>query len=818
MAIPQQKFDGIPVPPIWGVLLMVFSLLPAGSIAAGQELDEVVVTATRVAEDINKVPVSITAFTEAQLIDRHLVGMDDLAMVTPGLQFHTTSPNVTEISIRGIQSNIGDATTGIYIDDTPIQIRKAGLSFTATNTYPQLFDIDRVEFLRGPQGTLFGSGSMGGAVRFITTPASLTDSGLYARAEESYANHGDPNMEADFAAGAPLIEDKLAFRISVRYRHDGGYIDQEPRADLIAAQSRSGDVATAGAATDSNSDNAASVRLALTYVPIEALHITPSIYWQDYTANASGQYWDYFSRPSQGLFINGDGVNSPFHDRWSLPALNVRYEFSRFSIISNTSYFDHFNTNYYDCTTCVLQLSPLGPQVLTPQQFLPNFPAFAEQAHDQNQQLNWTQEIRAQSNDASSRFTWVAGVFFQNAKSTDQDFVPLDAATFTRVSQALGALQNPPLTFASYSDLFYGASLINNVQTYQTLDLVREKQTAGFADLTYELSNGLKFTGGVRITHLNIQSTSIQGGPFAGTSDLEGFSAGQAQTATTPKASVTWQIDPERMVYAAAGKGFRGGGVNQPLPTSCDAALKSQGLSGSPDQYQSDDLWSYEIGSKNRLFENRLDLSASVFYIKWKDIQQSVYLGQGCNRAVTLNANNATSKGFDLQGTWAATGALTVNGAVSYTKATYDEPLQGSPDPVTGLRPIVINQGNTLAGVVPWTVALGGAYSANLFGYDSVARLDGQFTSRQGEAAPQQDPATTSYLPHSLFIPQIIQINARYSVKFGRVELAGFVSNLLDAHPSIQTSAGDQFNSVTQSYTIRPRTVGATISYRYQPK
>ena len=783
---------------------------------SAQELTEITVTATRMAEDINRVPLSITAFTAQQMDEKHLINIDDISAQTPGLQFHHVGgPNVTEISVRGIQSNIGDGTTGVYIDDTPVQIRKAGLSFTATNTYPQLFDFDRVEVLRGPQGTLFGSGSMGGALRFITTAPDLNKFSVYTRDEASFTAHGDPNMEVSAAAGGPILEDVLGFRISARFRREGGFIDHEARADIVQTQTSGGESPTGIVDRNSNWQNAASLRVALTYAPAPGLQISPSVYYQDVRVNSSGRFWDGFSRPGDGSFLNGDAVNSPFQDRWSLSALNVKYDVGSVSLISNTSYFDRNNTNYYDCTTCILQLSPLGPQLLTPQQFLPNLPRFAEQAHDLNQQINWTQEIRAQSNDATARATWVVGAFVQNAKSTNQDFVPLDASTFTQVSQALGALQNPPLSFGSYADLFYGAGLINNQQTYQTLDLVRERQVAVFGDLTYALIPGVKVTGGVRTTHFSLQATSLQGGPFAGTSDLEGFSAGQTETATTPRGSLSWQVTDGSMIYTTVAKGFRGGGVNQPLPSACGAALGSVGLAAAPDQYKSDSLVSYEVGSKNRLFDDRLDVSASVFYIKWKNIQQSEYLGLGCNRSVTLNANNATSKGFDIQGTWAASRAVTLNGSVSFTKATYDEALVGSPDPLTGERPIVINKGNTLEGVVPWELTLGAAYTATLLSHEGTLRLDYQYTSRQGERAPEQDAATTSFLPYSRFIPQVSQLNARYGMKFGNAELAIFMNNVLDAHPAIQDSPGDQFNSVTQSYTIRPRTIGASLFYRH---
>jgi iron complex outermembrane recepter protein len=800
------------------------ALLIGAPAVQAQELEEVTVTATRSAESIEKVPVSVTAFTSQQMEEQHLETIDDLSSITPGLQFHRSTvagaaAGVTVISIRGIESNIGDGTTGIYIDDTPVQTRRAGLSFTATNPYPQLFDIDRVEVLRGPQGTLFGAGSMGGAVRFITTAPNLTSTSLYTHDEISYTEHGDPNAEASLAFGTPIVDDVLGFRFSARFRRDGGYVDAEDRPDLLATQQRAaqgqGTVDDALLSRNVNFDNISSVRLALEYAPTENLHITPSVMYQDVYYNNDGAYWDYYSNPSQGTFLNADMVNSPFTDRWTLGALNVTYDVGDVSIIANSSYFDRTNTNYYDCTTCVIQLSPLGPQAISPTQFVPSDPRAAVQAHDLNQQLNWTQEIRAQSKDPHGRLTWLVGAFFQNEKASDQDFVPSTPAAFTALAQGLGAMQNPPQYYATYQDLFYGASLLNGNETYQTLDLDRERQIAGFADLTWEFIPGLKLTGGLRTTHLNLQATALNGGPFAGTSSMGGFSAGQSQTATTPRGSLSWDITDASMVYATAAKGFRGGGVNTPLPASCDLALRSIGLSSAPESYQSDSLISYELGTKNRLFDNRLELTGSVFYIKWSNIQQSVQLFYGCNNAVVLNANAATSKGFDLQGAFALSKAVTLNGSVSYTKAVYTQPLDGTPN-ADGVPSIIINKGDTLEGVVPWEATFGAAYTTTVLGHETTARLDYSFQSRQGQPTAEQDSATTSYLPRSVYIPQIAQLNARYAIKIpGGTEVAAFVTNVFDAHPSIQIAPGDQFSTVTESTTIRPRTFGASLTYRY---
>jgi iron complex outermembrane receptor protein len=173
---------------------------------------------------------NITAYTAEQMDDQGVRQMDDLARLTPDLQFTHTSGaagnNSSNIAIRGVFSDVGAATTGIYIDDTPIQMRNVG--YWNANAFPQIFDLERVEVLRGPQGTLFGAGAEGGAVRFITPEPGLKKYSGYARTELAGTVSGDPSYEAGGAVGGPIVEDKLGFRVSAWGRTDGGYIDRVP--------------------------------------------------------------------------------------------------------------------------------------------------------------------------------------------------------------------------------------------------------------------------------------------------------------------------------------------------------------------------------------------------------------------------------------------------------------------------------------------------------------------------------------------------------------------------------------------------------------
>lgn len=196
------------------LLCLTTILAPVSSVAYAQTggtqaselaLDEIVVTATRREQSLNEVPASIAAFSKVEMDKRGIRDVTDIALLTPGLNFvgesQFTGSNA-RIAIRGIASNVGAATTGVYINDLPIQSRSVG--FATANTYPRIFDLERVEVLRGPQGTLFGAGAEGGVVRFITPKPSLTEKSVYGRAEVSTTKNGAESYEAGLAMGGAV--------------------------------------------------------------------------------------------------------------------------------------------------------------------------------------------------------------------------------------------------------------------------------------------------------------------------------------------------------------------------------------------------------------------------------------------------------------------------------------------------------------------------------------------------------------------------------------------------------------------------------------
>src|SRR5271165_1214816 len=271
---------------LWPFMSMAATADP--ETASSGSLEEVVVTATRRSERLQDVPISVTAFSQEKMDVQGLRNIDDVTRLTPGVAFSRngtgSSANYndesSDINIRGIDSAAGASTTGIYVDDTPIQSRHIG--FGAVNAFPALFDLDRVEVLRGPQGTLFGAGAEGGVVRFITPSPGLDKTTGYARADVASTDGGAASYEGGAAFGAPIIDDVLAFRASVSFRRDGGWVDRvgyalSPSASVpLPTPVYNGDTTQANA----NFSDTTTASLALTWKVSDTLEISLTIYYQ----------------------------------------------------------------------------------------------------------------------------------------------------------------------------------------------------------------------------------------------------------------------------------------------------------------------------------------------------------------------------------------------------------------------------------------------------------------------------------------------------------------------------------------------------------
>lgn len=751
-------------------------------------LAEVVVTATRQERLLSTIPISASAFSRKDMDDQGVNQIDDIALMTPGVTFTRGNSGTTQIAIRGISSDSGASTTGVYIDDTPVQSRVIG--FSSTTIFPNVFDLERIEILRGPQGTLFGAGSEGGTVRFITPPPSLTEYTDYTRGELGFTEHGDPSFEARAAIGGPLVENSLGFRLSLSYRRDGGYTDRVDRfsGTLLAK--------------DDDWQNSFNARLALAWQPVDHLLITPSLYYQYLYINDSQTYWEYLSNPDRGQFNNGAPVTAPFQAISYLPALNVNYATDDFTITSNTSYYEQDNRNNRDLSALIP--NDLGVEI-TPAHPVPGDPNYASQDLFITSQKAFTEEIRIQSNKLDSRLTWVSGLFFQHERQSSDQYVPDTPASFNQLVEA---------ALGESTQQAFGMGLADGVYSYRSLIISLDKQIAGFGEVNLKVAGGLTVTAGLRVERSTFSFTNRSDGPFNG--GLSVMTGTESDTPVIPKYGISYQLNAGNLLYATASKGFRTGGANAAIPARCDVDLAQLGYATAPDSYKSDSVWSYEIGSKNRLLDGRLRLESSIFNIKWSEIQQQVALGTGCGLNFVANLGKATSRGFDFQGEYLATEHIKAGLSGGYNHAAFDQSIVSPPDAVTGNRAVLVRAGDSL-GVNPWTVAMSLQYDFIFQGYKAYLRADEQFASRQSTPTPSEDVGNQTYASGLLPLPQTNLMALRLGTRFTNgVDLSLFVKNLLDAHPVLsRNQTGSNLDLIYADRTFRPRTIGVTITSRF---
>jgi iron complex outermembrane receptor protein len=779
---------------------------PAAEAPAG--LPEIVVTATRRSELLSKVPISVSAFTQESLDARGVKDFGDLVRFTPGVTLDANGTN--NISIRGISSSAGAGTTAIYIDDTPIQMR--ALSFYSNDTLPKTFDLERVEVLRGPQGTLFGAGAEGGAVRYIMTQPNLHDPSVYARSEVSFTQGGAPSYEAGVAYGAPIIANELGFRASVWYRYDGGWIDRINPFTMGTDQS------------NANYANDVVARLAVKWAPNDNVSVTPSFLYQNLNVNDVTAYWPVLSNPDSDRYKNGDPDRLPEPDRYYLPALKVDAELGSMRLISNTSYFHRtnlggyngtdYNLSYYQTFNSTMPIVPPGSYPLIDgagPHLPPSLQNYRAPAKVTNQLQSFTQEVRLQSDDPNAKLVWTAGLFYSvnRQQSTEEIHDPM-------LNTLLATLFGPGTTALSV----FGEDLLANGDAFDAYNFSRDRQYAGFGEVTYALTDRLKATAGLRYSKVDVSFFNAVDGPqnFGPT----GGSGQQHEKPVTPKFSLAYQLDRDDMFYATYAKGYRIGGANAPIPGSCATDLANLGLAAAPASYDSDKVDSYEVGAKNR-FADHLRMASSLYYIKWRGIQQQVFLPI-CGFQFTANSGDAVAKGGDVQLEFAPTSALNFDLAVGYTDAKFTQDVFIG----TTASLLVAAKGDAIEGASvtpapPWTVALGMQYNFLALDHKSFVRLDYEFEAHSSVATPSEDPRTAIFDQFAYTPGPTNFVSLRAGTTIERWNVSAFVDNLLDAHvvspPSADPHTGVDPNNANppsvliRAYALRPRTIGITATY-----
>jgi outer membrane receptor protein involved in Fe transport len=813
------------VRPGLNTLVGVVGMTIAAGTASAQEastdaIEEITVTAQRRAERLTDVPISLTAYSDQRMDQQGVRSIDDIARLTPGITFtrgDARNAGAGNIAIRGISSTVATSTTGIYIDDTPIQTRIIGAGASNYNVFPAVFDLERVEVLRGPQGTLFGSGSEGGTLRFITPKPSLDTYSMYARAESGFIDRGGQSYELGAAIGGPIVNDKLGFRLTAMAKRDGGYVDRvntDPKAGdaplavfdndpstpptILPARNKVNFVAE----KDSNFQEARVAKGALSFVPVDGLEMIASVYYQNIDYNDTNTWWRALSDTDDGVYRQGNALRQPSKDRFTLPALAINWDLGPVRLVSNTSYFDRNQRALNDYTAFESALwarnwtFPVGMQAPTTQI---------------NTQKGITQELRLEGGEEDSRIKWVAGAFYQKYRQESKQFVEdtflpnlFQDVTGVPFVVALGPLADGLYTFK------------------QDSVIAHDEQLAGFAQVDLKLVDKLTLTAGLRYAETKFDATAHYEGPVVGPPVND---AGEkTEHPLTPKVGLSYKFTRDNLLYATAAKGFRVGGYNPQVGLPCGPLLASQGYvpsagnpTGRPATFNSDSLWSYEIGSKNVLNDGRAQISGSAYYINWKDIQQAVVLGS-CGFQFTANLGKAVSQGVDLDASFRLGSSLTLGTAIGYNDAKFKETVFGGPGATVSL----VSDGDHIPGA-PWTVTLNGQYDFTVGAREAFVRFDYEYRSQgpddtsalnvanRSPVLPPPDPETFVRLPATSLL------SLRTGVQIGGANASFFVKNLLNKNPLV-TRADLSFGGPPHGYTaqtVLPRTVGATLTYRY---
>lgn len=808
------------------MVLSALSLPVLGGPASAQEatspdLQEVVVTATRRAERLQDVPISLTAVSQEQLDAQGIRSIDDLTAVTPGVSFQRMGTSLSanyndensDINIRGIDSQAGTSTTAIYIDDTPVQTRHIG--FGSVNPFPALFDLDHVEVLRGPQGTLFGAGAEGGAVRFITPDPSLNTFTGYARSEVSNIDGGSDSYNAGAAFGGPLVDGVLGFRISASTEHDGGWVDRVSYTHAVPDPLISPDYASTTEPNANKSGNG-TLRLAFKWQPTDSLSILPSVYFQHLQVNDTAAYWVNLSNPSAGIYRDGDALTNPSSDWFWVAALKVDYRLPFADLTSDTSYLQRQQRSISDYTQ-YFRSSILGdPYPVDTGGGTTRTPFGDDQG-------NFYQEFRLTSLDAQARLKWTAGIFFQHLRENVRE----SAYDTVMATNIFGC---DPSTVVCQQGLLF------NLNLDQTID----QQIATFGDLTAKITDTLSATVGVRVSHDEVRTSSESGDGVLATNFGVVTRASESANPVTPKAVLTWQPQRDEMVYLSAAKGYRDGGTNAPNgSTLCNSDLVALGLpvdsSGNPiipGRYQPDSLWSYELGSKISVLDRRLTVNSSVFLIRWSNIQQNVYLPD-CGGEFTANQGEVLSRGGDIDIQYRPFELLDLGLTASYTDAKYlenacagDSTYNGSAclsSNGTTSKPIA-SEGDRLLGA-PWNIHLSTDlhHPVPLFGDGSAyLRVDYQITTAQNALLAGQDARNTFFDDTIPGLPLTKNLDVRLGLRVKGFDVSLFVQNLTNEHPLMFLSRdippilpGTPEDNLYFGRSVQPRTIGMTGTYHF---
>lgn len=735
----------------------------SGESPRGQyEIAEVIVTAEKITETLEKTPLSVTVFNQQKLEAMGAQQFADYAGSVPGLSFESLAPGEQRVLLRGVSDGVDTGlrgatqnVTGIYIDDMVV-------SNNQTSPDLNLFDVERVEVLKGPQGTLYGDGSVGGLIRIITHKPDPTKTEGVIEASGGDIDHGGGDYSLNGMYNTPIAGDQLALRIVGQYRDNQGFID-DVRHGL----------------NDVNNLRQIGGRASVRWAPSDTLNLTLGVLSQKTTLGNDNDF-----NSVVGDLKRNSYYEEPKETRFNLYNATLDWNVGWANLVSSSSYatYDHIDHgDFTDFLETAIQ-SDFGVAGV----ILPSHSVLVSHSK------TFSQEIRL-SSVGSQRVTWIGGLYFYKINENDLE-VDTSDGLFDFFANTLGSpLAGTPL------DVGKDVAFLDPSQR-------NRRQFATFGELSYHFTDRLTGTVGGRWFNDKAVDTDDAGGVFA-------FGAAAVPIAHTTsdhnqvfRFRLADQLTDDALVYALASQGYRTGGNNPLNPATANNPIF-------PQTFNPDKLWNYELGFKTLWLDHRLTVNGSVFYIDWSNEQIEVALPGGYD--IITNAAKTTIKGIEGDVSYVPTDGIELGINGSYLDAKLARDLVNNSDPANQV--VIGRAGDQLTGVPKTQGSLYAQWHFPLAaGVEGVVRSDLQYVGRTGRffAHDSRVPAPADefqdYGDYSL-------VNLRGGAEWTDLSVMLYVKNLADRRAVFFRGLQGTSSTPTRDdvYVAQPRTIGVTVNKRF---
>jgi iron complex outermembrane recepter protein len=741
-----------------------------GAAADNGALAEVTVTANKLnAAKVLDTPASIQAISGDALQAQGVSGIMDVAGQVPGLAIQDLGPGDKKYVIRGINST-GASTTGVYYGEAVISGSNAddGGGFEPDI---RMYDLQDVEVLRGPQGTLYGASSMSGTIRFIPKLPNLNNVEGYATMEGSKTTHtGRENYKFNGAANLPLIDGQLAVRLVGWKQYDAGYIDQTRVGVGIPG------VNALGLIRGVNDDDVGGGRLAVRYQPFDRLTIDANYTAQTETSNGSSRYTPAgitaFNggpiAPVQGCDLcNTDVTQSPWQDNIKVFGATLKYDTGVGTITGTTNQFNRRTNFNFDSTPVLVSFDVDIP---------------AETTEPRTRQVNSSEIRYASAFDGPVNF--VAGVYREHEhQKLDVDVIATDGMGLPTGpfcdNNSCDALSVPGGT------TFFGRTDERWITSY-----------AQFGEVTWKATDRLTAVAGVRYFRESLQGVQTQTHPFGGfpatdTNLVPVYDPDQSFNKFTWRANLSYKFNDALLAYGTVSTGFRSGGLN----------AVSEPFEPIPAAYAPDSLTNFEVGAKGRV-SNVFDYQADVYFIRWSNIQVQQTTADGAF-VYQGNAGVAKVEGVELELLAHPIDYFTASLTGSWQEAYLSS---GADAAAYALNPTLGRTGDAIPNVPRTQANLGLNYTRPIQnGWEGMAAAD--ITYRGAE---------NSYFASNAFnipLPSYTTVALRLGLIKDEWSVTAFARNLTDKRAQI--SAINSSQDPHALLTIQPRTIGLSVTRRF---